>query len=56
MKTLALGIALMAAIGFVGCSDSGTSAGASGETLYLVPHDDGNTFSASFGDGLFTNP
>ena len=30
-----------------GCADSGSSAEPSGETLYLQPHDDGNTFACA---------
>ena len=37
----------MALIGVAGCGDSGTSAVASGETLYLERHADGNTFACA---------
>ena len=47
MKQLSLAIPLLAVIGSLGCSDSATTAVASGETLYLEPHSDGNTFACA---------
>jgi len=38
---------LLTVTGFAGCSDSGTTAAPSGETLYLERHADGNTFACA---------
>ena len=47
MTRLALTVALLTMLGHVGCSDSESTAVASGETLYLEPHTDGNTFACA---------
>ncbi|MDH3654684.1 MAG: hypothetical protein OEN21_10485, partial [Myxococcales bacterium] len=47
MRRLALTMAFLSVLGFSGCSDSESTAVASGEALYLQPHSDGNTFACA---------
>lgn len=53
MTRMTYSLACAAAILLIACSDSGGGTEASGETLYMEPHPDGNTFACATCHSLF---